>query len=87
VGEKSVQVTIDIPYTLHRFVDGALLRLQSQYPNLDFRASSTGIEVASTAALDLSDLRKQISYAVYREKIYVETLPLRRSLIEAVTTR
>ncbi|TGS85763.1 hypothetical protein EN817_20865 [Mesorhizobium sp. M3A.F.Ca.ET.174.01.1.1] len=87
MGEKSDQVTIEIPPTLHRFVDGALLRLQSQYPNLDFRASSTGVQVAPAAALDLNDLRKQISYAVYREKIYVETLPLRRSLIEAVTSR
>lgn len=87
MGEKSVKVTIDIPRTFHGFVDGALLRLQSQYPSLDFRASSTGIQVASAIALDLDDLKRQISYAVYREKIYVETLPLRRSLIAAVTTR
>jgi hypothetical protein len=33
----------------------------------------------------LEGIAREVHYALYREKIYAETLPLRRSLIEAVT--
>jgi hypothetical protein len=79
--------TIDIPQSFRSFVEGALLRVQTQYPSLRFTATSAGIEIVSVPAGDLDDLRKNVIHAVYREKIYVETLPLRQALIEAVTAK
>jgi hypothetical protein len=81
------QVTIEIPQTFHQFVDGALLRLQAQYPRLRFKSSSAGVETEPVTAADLDELRRNVFHAVYREKIYVETLPLRQSLIKAVTAK
>lgn len=80
------QVTIEIPQCFSGFVEGALVRVQAQYPALRFRAIGAGIEVSDVPETDVNQLRKQF-HAVYREKIYAETLPLRQKLIEAVTTR
>ncbi|RUW77267.1 MULTISPECIES: hypothetical protein [unclassified Mesorhizobium] len=81
------QATIDIPQSFRSFVEGALLRVQTQYPALRFRATAAGIEIASVTLDDLDDLRKNVLHTVYREKIYAETLPLRRALIDAVTAK
>ncbi|TIS99175.1 hypothetical protein [Mesorhizobium sp.] len=81
------QVEIEIPQNFLGFVEGALLRVQIQYPSLRFSVSASGVEVARLPDLDLDDVRKSVLHAVYREKIYVETLPLRQALITAVTTK
>lgn len=81
------KATIDIPQSFRRFVEGALLRVQIQYPALRFQVAPNGIEVAALPADHLDDLRKNVLHAVYREKIYAETLPLRQALIDAVTAK
>jgi hypothetical protein len=81
------QATIEIPQDFQRFVEGALFRLQAQYPSLRFSASGQGVEVEELPPDRLDDLRKNVLHAVYREKIYSETLPLRHALIRAVTAR
>lgn len=81
------QVTIEIPQSFRSFVDGALVRVQAQFPSLRFVASTAGIEVACISPGDLDDVRKSVLHAVYREKIYIGTLPLRQALIEAVTAK
>ncbi|MER9559267.1 hypothetical protein [Mesorhizobium sp. M0323] len=64
-----------------------MLRVQMQYPSLRFSASAEGAEIASLPSENLDDVRKSILHAVYREKVYVETLPLRQALISAVTAK
>lgn len=81
------QITIEIPPNFRSFLDGALVRVQAQYPSLRFVASAAGVEVACISPGDMADVRKSVLHAVYREKIYVETLPLRQALIEAVTAK
>ncbi|MBZ9775977.1 hypothetical protein [Mesorhizobium sp. CO1-1-8] len=88
MGERNQErVTIEIPQNFRSFVNGALLRVQAQYPSLRFSVSPEGIEVASLPLDHLEDVRKSILHTVYREKIYVETLPLRQALITAVTAK
>lgn len=81
------QSIIPVPQDFLRFVEGALLRLQAQYPSLRFSASGAGVEVAELPLDRLDDVRKSVLHAIYREKIYVETLPLRHALIRAVTAK
>ncbi|WP_112098756.1 hypothetical protein [Mesorhizobium hawassense] len=81
------QAAIEIPQDFQCFVEGALIRLQVQYPSLRFSASSHGVEVEELPPDRLDDLRKNVLHAIYREKIYSETLPLRHALIGAVTAR
>ncbi|RTM10590.1 MAG: hypothetical protein EKK31_02210 [Hyphomicrobiales bacterium] len=81
------QITVEIPQSFSDFVEGALLRIQARYPDLRFRVTDAGLEVNGVPVAEVDQLRKQVFHAVYREKIYIETLPLRHKLIEAVTTR
>lgn len=68
-------------------VEPALTRLRYIHPSIAFAATPSGIEVSAETAFDAEVLTKDVNYALYRERIYAETLPLRRSLIEAVTRR
>lgn len=86
-GRNLERITIEIPQSFRSFVEGALLRVQAQYPSLGFSVSSEGIEIASLPPDHLDKVRKSILHTVYREKIYVETLPLRQALINAVTAK
>ncbi|TGQ77339.1 MULTISPECIES: hypothetical protein [unclassified Mesorhizobium] len=79
------QATIEIPQNFQCFVEGALIRLQVQYPSLRFSASGHGVAVEEIPPERLDDLRKNVLHAIYREKIYSETLSLRQALIGAVT--
>ncbi|MDX8456021.1 hypothetical protein RFM98_25135 [Mesorhizobium sp. VK9D] len=87
MGDTLLQLAVEIPQTFQQFVDGALLRLQAQHPHLRFTATESGVEVQGVAAAAADEIRRQVSYAVYREKVYAETLPLRQNLINAVTAR
>jgi hypothetical protein len=79
---------VQVPEPLRLYIEAALTRLKYLYPSVRFSITSEGIQ----AEADDSDITAQaptreIHYAVYREKIYIETLTMRRSLIEAVTKR
>lgn len=72
---------IPIAPEFSEFVSAAMLRLKYLFPSLEFSADSVGIKVVGPGISDPS-IAREISYQVYREKIFRETLPLRRSLYE-----
>lgn len=76
---------IEIPESLSAYVDGALVRLQSQFPALGFQRCASGllVDIRGAGAREI-ELRSAVLHSVYREKIYVETLPMRKSLLAAV---
>ncbi|WP_421699810.1 hypothetical protein [Ancylobacter sp.] len=74
---------IDIPSSLAGFIDATLIRLQSQFPETVFERTPAGIQV-DAGNLAPEHLRSAVLHAVYREKIYAETLPLREELLNRV---
>lgn len=74
---------IDIPSSLAGFVDAALIRLQGQFPEVLFERTQGGIQT-NAGHLAPENLRSTVLHAVYREKIYAETLPLREELLNRV---
>lgn len=62
----------------------ALLRVQSRHPSLELLLVGNDVLVRACSDKNLGSLRKELSYAIYREKIYTETLSMRRGLIELV---
>lgn len=80
---------VPIPKDFWPYVDPALVRLRYLYPKAVFAVENAGecIRAEITDSVDEDTLRREIHYALYREKIYTETLPLRRSLMKAVTQR
>jgi hypothetical protein len=69
------------------YVEPALARLRYLYPDIEFAAAGNDIEVLSAKGEPAAMVEREIRYALYREKIYAETLPLRRALIKAVTSK
>jgi hypothetical protein len=80
------EVTVKVDEPFWPFVDAALMRLRYLYPKASFDRCDGGI-VVGAARSDIDAIARDASFILYREKIYAETLPLRRALVEAVTAR
>jgi hypothetical protein len=78
---------VEIPPQFEKYADAAMLRLQALYPNCRLSGKGGTISIGSSGGIAEEQLRKDILYAVYREKIYAETLVTRQALVAAVTGR
>lgn len=75
-----------VPEALRSVVEEGLARLGYLYPDLDLRfdpASSQIVAKGSGSGTDPQALRKELLYQLYREKIFRDTLPIRRRLYGA----
>ena len=75
---------IEIPSSLAGYIDSALVRLRGQFQGVSFERTSMGIVAYSGELPAPEQIRSAVLHAVYREKIYTETLPLREALLNAV---
>ncbi|TIL81706.1 MAG: hypothetical protein E5Y89_07580 [Mesorhizobium sp.] len=78
---------VEIPPQFEKYADAAMLRLQALYPNCRLSRKRGVISITSSRGVAEDQLRKDILHAVYREKIYAETLVMRQALVAAVTDR
>lgn len=83
----SASLLVDFSPQLLEHAGTALARLGYLFPDLTFRKTSDGVEVVGELGHRAETIAKEVRYAFYREKIYAETLPMRRQLIDAVTRR
>ena len=83
---ESVTV-VEIPPQFEPFISAALLRVQVLFPALTVRQNGTDITIGGGDPVEEGNVRKVLLHAIYREKIYAETLSMRRDLISAVTAR
>ena len=72
--------------TFSEYVSSAITRLGYVYPAYRFSAETGGISVSGALPDDPSDLRRDVLHMLYRERIFKETLPLRRRLLEALNS-
>ncbi|MEO9340437.1 hypothetical protein ABFT80_23790 [Mesorhizobium sp. SB112] len=82
--EHAVAV-VEIPPQFETYTAAALLRVQCLFPALRFAQNQNGVKVYGSTIADEESFRRTLLHAVYREKIYAETLSMRRDLISAVT--
>lgn len=80
-------LVVDIPPQFSDYLDATLLRLQAIVPACRFSKSNGCILARGLTSISEDQLRKTILHTVYREKIYAETLAMRRNLVAAVTAR
>ena len=84
--EQNVERTLfAVEKVFHPHLPSAATRLGYLYPKLCFEVTAAGMEVSGE--FDESILRREILHAVYRERIFAETLPLRRTLIDGLLAR
>ncbi|WP_133304820.1 hypothetical protein [Mesorhizobium sp. DCY119] len=78
---------VEIPQQFESYVAAALLRVQVLFPALKFQQCDNGVTIHGIAVAEEGNVRKALLYAVYREKIYAETLSMRQDLVSTVTAR
>lgn len=86
-GKQPHSLVVELDSSFAQFAPSAVLRLSYILPNLNFKASGAAVSVEGDLPEDLGALRRDILHAVYREKIYTETLPMRTAFFDAVTRR
>lgn len=72
---------------MRAYAEATRLRLSYLYPSLQFDLRENALEVSGHFPAGVDALRREITYSLYRERIFSETLPLRRSLIEMVSRK
>ena len=78
---------IAIPSSMEAYLSAAVVRLGYLFPNLSFGASEQGITVAGMTTEVAEQLKRDVLHAVYREKVYAETLPMRIDFYAVVTRK
>jgi hypothetical protein len=84
--QSRIQVRVEIPNGFEKSAEVALQRLKYLYPHATLSIVGSVIEGAADPQ-DASLLSREIHYALYRERIYAQTFPLREALVGAVTRR
>lgn len=80
----SLGLQIPVSEQFHAYCDQAMLRLGYLYPDLDFSFSGSAICVSGGETQSISNLSREVKFALYREKIYQESLPLRERMYQAL---
>lgn len=68
------------------FIDNAISRFSYLHPSVEITVGAD-VTLVTDAKVDLADLVRDFQFALYRQKIYAETLSLRTTLIEGVMNR
>lgn len=82
-----LDVIIDIPQSMQDYADAAVVRVGYARTTWVISRHDRAIVVRAPADAGASEIRREVLYAVYREKILSETMDMRRALLETVTRR
>jgi hypothetical protein len=77
--ENSIEIFI--PESFEKYLDAASVRLGYLHPEIVFKKSECGIRAYWEAGNDApceDEIRKNALHQVYRERIFAETLPIRK---------
>jgi len=77
----------EIAPELMPYVADATVRFRYLNPGIDVKISGTTAVVVWNEVRNVKELEQQFMFCLYRQKIYGETLPLRRTLLAGVTGR
>ena len=81
------EITIEIPKNFEKYVDSAIVRASYLFPDVQICKSGELVSVQSTVAstqkIDWSKLRQDFLHILYRERIYTETLEIRKTIYGA----
>ncbi|WP_133865708.1 hypothetical protein [Azorhizobium sp. AG788] len=80
-----VTTIVEVPSNFDGVVERSVLRLEARFPAIRFERRPQGIFVSG--AVDeaaILGLRSAVLHTLYRERIYLETLPMREALLSAV---
>lgn len=82
----TVKVEIEIAESFGCHIDAAVTRLRYLHPNWTISTSPTMVYVTVASTIEEIAVRRDVNYALYRERIRSESAPLRELLLKSVMT-
>ncbi len=77
-----MQTEFEIPKAFLDFTDSAIVRMGYLYPHANISLNDTAVTISSENDNNQDDLRREFLHLLYREKIYLETLDIRKELFK-----
>jgi hypothetical protein len=77
------KITITIPESFKSYIDASIVRASYLFPELKITMSEepSSVEISGLdESMDLENIEKEFFNILYKERIYSETLPIRRTL-------
>lgn len=78
---------LPVPASMKQYLEQTCVRLGSQYPALSFSCNAVGLVIDGGASDQHETIRKAALHALYRQKIYEDTLDMRRALVGALISQ
>ena len=75
------ELVISVEKSFSDYIESSVIRLGYLYPDYDFRNEQNSIVIKSSKAIpkgEKSALKREVKFQLYRERIYKETLPIRK---------
>ena len=76
----SSKLSIEVPNEFKRYVPAVIVRLTYLYPDCEFSDDDGAVSVMVNGYHQFGELKKEVMHQIYRERIYSETLSVRRWL-------
>jgi hypothetical protein len=73
-------INVFVPEIMRDICDNAVTRLGAVFPEFSFAKEGDSITVVCTENVDDELLKQEILNAIYREKIFQKTLPIREKI-------
>ncbi len=74
-------VEFEIPKAFLNFTDSAVVRMGYLFPKATISQNETSVSISSDT--NQGDLKQEFLHLLYREKIYFETLDIRKGLFKS----
>lgn len=82
-GHARIELSFKIDSVLLRWLPDACVRFQYLYPAIRLQTDLDTVTLGGV--IDSQATRQDFMFCLYRQKIFEQTLPLRKALIEGVT--
>ena len=77
------KITIKIPDSFKSYIDASIVRASYLFPELNIYISEepSSVDISGlNESMDAENMKKDFFNILYRERIYSETLPIRRTI-------
>lgn len=81
---ETIEFSLDIPSNFEGAAGAALIRAAYLFPDITFEQIGGRIHVRGARAKDESEIRKEVLYLIYRERIRADFEPFRRKALERI---
>lgn len=82
---EKILADISVSPEFHEFIPAAIMRLKYIYPDLDIETSANGVRLSGALEVNTERLERDVTYQIYREKIFQQTLSMRRDLYQMLS--